>query len=348
MTSTIDINNRTVGIGHPTYVVAEVAQAHDGSLGTAHAYIDAAAKAGADAVKFQTHIAHAESTPGEPFRVNFSKQDATRYEYWQRMEFTETQWAGLKNHCDEVGVDFLSSPFSTEAIELLERLDIPAWKIGAGETNNIPMLERLAATGKPVLLSSGMSPWDELDTAVATIVDAGAQAAIYQCTTSYPCPADKLGLNVLEELRSRYEIPVGLSDHSGTIFSGLAAAALGANLIEVHITFSKSCFGPDVSSSLTLEEFATLVEGTRFINTATANPVDKNQAAAGMSELRMLFTKSIVVTRNLPTGHILTKDDLALKKPGTGIPAHQLSNILGRRLITDVQGETLLQEQDFE
>src|SRR5215212_12279353 len=134
-------------------IIGEVAQAHDGSLGTAHAYIDAAARAGADAIKFQTHIAAAESTPGEPFRVKFSRQDASRYDYWKRMEFSEAHWAGLVQHAAEKGLVFLSSPFSMQAVELLERLGVPAWKVGAGEVSNLPMLERLAASGKPVILS---------------------------------------------------------------------------------------------------------------------------------------------------------------------------------------------------
>ncbi|MBP6823800.1 MAG: N-acetylneuraminate synthase family protein, partial [Acidobacteria bacterium] len=220
-------------------IVAEVAQAHDGSLGTAHAYIDAAAQAGADAIKFQTHIASAESTPGEPWRVKFSRQDATRYDYWRRMEFTEEQWFGLAAHAEERGLIFLSSAFSFEAVDLLERVGVPAWKVGAGETSNIPLLEKMAATGKPVILSSGMSGWEELDAAVNCVRSNGAPVGVLQCTTAYPCPPEKLGLNVIGELRQRYNCPVGLSDHSGTVYAGFAAATLGANIIEVHITLSR-------------------------------------------------------------------------------------------------------------
>src|SRR6478735_7224173 len=138
-------------------IVGEVAQAHDGSLGLAHAFIDAIAAAGADAVKFQTHIAAAESTPGEPFRVKFSKQDATRYDYWKRMEFTPEQWQGLRDHALEKGLVFLSSAFSLAAVDLLEVLGMPAWKVGSGEIGTLPMLEKMARTGKPVLLSNGLA-----------------------------------------------------------------------------------------------------------------------------------------------------------------------------------------------
>src|SRR5207247_4192643 len=229
--ATLSIAGRAVGPGQPSFVVAEVAQAHDGSLGTAHAYIDAAAKAGADAVKFQTHIAAAESTPSETFRVRFSPQDDTRYDYWTRMQFTADQWHGLAEHAGGRGLIFLSSPFSIEAVELLDKIGMPAWKVGAGEVTNLPMLQRVAATGSPVLLSSGMSGWEDLDAAVACVRAGGAPVAVYQCTTAYPCPAEQLGLNILAELRARYRCPVGLSDHSGTIYAGLAAVTLGASLL---------------------------------------------------------------------------------------------------------------------
>ena len=154
-------------------IIAEVAQAHDGSLGTAHAYIDAAARAGADAVKFQTHIAAAESSPAEPWRVKFSLQDATRYDYWRRMEFTEEQWAGLRMHADETGLIFLSSPFSVEAAEMLLRVGMRAWKIASGEVNNVPLFECITATRLPVLLSTGMSRLAEIDRAVERVGAAG-------------------------------------------------------------------------------------------------------------------------------------------------------------------------------
>jgi N,N'-diacetyllegionaminate synthase len=156
------------------FTVAEVAQAHDGSLGTAHAFIDAAARAGADAIKFQTHIAAAESTPAEPWRVKFSRQDETRYDYWRRMEFTEPQWAGLAAHAAEQHLAFISSPFSEEAAALLERVGLDAWKIASGEVGHASMLDRIARSGRPVLLSTGMSPIEEIDATVARLRDGGA------------------------------------------------------------------------------------------------------------------------------------------------------------------------------
>ncbi|MBL8190844.1 MAG: N-acetylneuraminate synthase family protein [Acidobacteria bacterium] len=329
-------------------VIGEIAQTHDGSLGTAHAYIDAVANAGAGAIKFQTHIASAESTPGEPWRVKFSRQDETRYDYWRRMEFTEPQWHELAAHAHERGLIFLSSAFSFEAVELLERVGVPAWKVGAGETSNLPLLEKMARTGKPVLLSSGMSDWNELDAAVGCVRQHGAPVAVFQCTTSYPCPAEKLGLNVMAELRQRYQCPVGLSDHSGVIYAGLAAATLGAKLIEVHVTFSRECFGPDVIASITTAELKQLTEGVRFIETALANPVNKVAMAESLSELKRVFGKSLVAARDLPAGKQLSGSDLAIKKPGTGIPAARFGEFVHRTLRRAVKANTLFSEEDFE
>src|SRR5437763_1720168 len=146
-------------------IIGEVGQAHNGSLGMAHAFIDAIANAGADAVKFQTHIASAESTAAEPWRIRFSPQDSTRYEYWKRMEFSEEQWLGLKKHADERGLLFLSSPFSVEAVQLLQRVGVPAWKVASGEISNVPLFEALARTELPVLMSTGMSDLSEIDAA---------------------------------------------------------------------------------------------------------------------------------------------------------------------------------------
>jgi len=329
-------------------VVGEVAQSHDGSLGLAHAFIDAIAAAGADAVKFQTHIAAAESTPGEPWRVKFSKQDASRYDYWKRMEFTEPQWRGLKEHADERGLLFLSSPFSLEAVELLTRLDMAAWKVASGEVSNSLLLEAMARTQRPMLLSSGMSNLQELDAAVALVRAAGVPFGVLQCTSMYPCPPDKVGLGLLETYRERYGCPVGLSDHSGTIYPGLAAATLGCDVLEIHVAFSREMFGPDVPSSVTTTELRQLVDGIRFIETMRAAEVDKDAMAQELSALRALFTKSVVARQALPAGTVLELGHLTAKKPGTGIPAANLRDLVGRRLRREIAADALLSESDLE
>jgi N,N'-diacetyllegionaminate synthase len=331
----------------PCVIVAEIGQAHDGSLGVAHAYIEAVANAGADAVKFQTHIAAAESTPAEPWRVKFSYQDKTRYDYWKRMEFTEEQWQGLKNHATERGLMFLSSPFSIEGFELLNRVGVAAWKVASGELSNTPLLERMVATKLPMILSSGMSPWAELDAAIDQVKTAGLDLTVLQCSSLYPTPAQKLGLNMLAALRDRYQCKAGLSDHSGTVYAGLAAATLGAAMIEVHVTFSRDSFGPDVPASLTIPELKDLAQGSRFIHASLSHPVNKDQMAAELAPTRSLFTKSIVAAEDLPAGTVIRACHLALKKPGTGIPASKLDCVLGRKLARPVKADTLLSESDL-
>jgi len=329
-------------------VVGEVAQSHDGSLGLAHAFINAIANAGADAVKFQTHIAAAESTPGEPWRVKFSQQDASRYEYWKRMEFREDQWRGLKAHAEERGLLFLSSPFSTEAVRLLERLGMEAWKVASGEVNNGVLLAEMLRTRKTMLISSGMSSLAEVDSAVAQIRAAAVPFAVMQCTSMYPCPPDKVGIHMLQAYRDRYASAVGLSDHSGTIFPGLAAATLGCDILEIHVALSRDMFGPDVPSSVTPAELRQLVDGIRFIEAMRSSAQDKDATAAELSTLRALFTKSIVVKAALEAGTVLQSEHLTVKKPGTGIAAAKLSELVGRRLRRSVAADHLLAESDLE
>jgi N,N'-diacetyllegionaminate synthase len=337
------------GLGHGRcLVIGEVALSHDGSLGLAHAFVDAIADAGADAVKFQTHIAAAESTPAEPFRVKFSRQDASRYDYWKRMEFSEDGWRGLAEHCAQRGVLFVSSPFSLEAVALLERVGQPFWKIASGEVSNTALLDRVLDTGAPVVLSSGMSPLAETDAAVARVKARGRQVGVMQCTTAYPCPPDRVGLNLVPVYRERYGGWVGLSDHSATIYPGLAGAALGLDLLEVHVALSREMFGPDVVASVTTSELRQLVEGVRFIETMRAHPVDKDAAAKDTEPLRRLFTRSIVARRALPAGAVLAAADLAIKKPGTGLPPERLGDLVGRTLARSVAADQLLAVEDVE
>jgi N,N'-diacetyllegionaminate synthase len=329
-------------------LIAEVAQAHDGSLGMAHAFIDSAATAGVDAIKFQTHIASEESTASEPWRVKFSKQDETRFDYWKRMEFSGEQWAGLKSHAEEKGLIFLSSAFSHAAVDLLRNLGMPAWKVASGELTNLPLISHMAGDAKPVLLSTGMSPHSEIDAAVTVVRNAKAPLAIFQCTTQYPSPPESIGLNMLDELRDRHDCAVGLSDHSGTIFPSLAAvAAHKAQLIEVHLTLSRDMFGPDVVASVTANELKQLVEGVRFIEKMAANPISKDVVDPRTAPMRQIFFKSVVPLLDLAEGARLTRDVLGLKKPGTGIPAAELENIIGRVLKHAVTKDTPLQKEDL-
>jgi N-acetylneuraminate synthase len=328
-------------------IIAEVGQAHDGSLGIAHSFIDAVSKSGADVIKFQTHIAEAETTQHEPWRIKFSTQDGSRYDYWKRMEFSETQWVELKKHSNDVGLQFISSPFSLEAVELLKKVGVHAWKIASGEVNNQEMLDSIAETKQDVYLSTGMSTIEEIDRSVERIKKKGLPLTILQCTSMYPTPPEKVGLNMLVFFRERYGCGVGLSDHSGKIFTGLAAATIGIDVLEVHVTFSKEMFGPDVSSSLTIDELKKLVEGTRYIEAVVENSVDKNSIAEELKPVRNIFTKSIVYRRDLEKGTIIKRDDISFKKPGTGVDPTHLEKVIGKQLKRSVKGDDQLSMSDL-
>ena len=275
-----DIGARHVGDGCPCFIMAEVGQAHDGSFGNAHAYIDAIAKTGADAVKFQCHIADAESWPDEPWRVVPEwPQDKTRFDYWRRMEFSRDQWWSLAAHADAKGLEFLCSPFSEEAVKILDPL-MDAWKVPSGEVKNQPLLGAIAATGKPVILSTGMCT--ELEWSKAYDYFAPNVRSLH-CTSLYPCPPERLDLG-----RIAWQRGAGFSDHSGTIYAGLAAVALGCDILEVHVCWSKEQFGFDTAASITIEDLRRLVEGVRFIERAKT-PVDKDELAKELAPMRELF-----------------------------------------------------------
>ncbi len=333
--------------GRACTIVGEVAQAHDGSLGMAHAFLDAIADAGADAIKFQTHIASAESTPDEPWRRRFSPQDETRFEYWRRMEFTPAQWAGLRKHADERGLLFLSSPFSLAAVDLLRSVGVAGWKIASGEITHGELIDACASDGRPVILSTGMSDWSEIDTAVARVKRFGVPLAVLQCSTRYPCRPEEVGIENVARLRERYGVAAGLSDHSATIFPAIAAATLGAEMIEVHVTLSRRMFGPDAVASVTNDELRELVRGVRFVEAMRAHPVDKSRVAEDVAPLRTIFGRSIVAAEDLPAGTRLTRAQLALKKPAGGLPPAALEHVLGRRLRRALARDARLSDEDL-
>ena len=319
-----------------TFIVAEIAQAHDGSLAAAHEYIDLVSKSGVDAVKFQTHIASAESTSREPWRVKMATTDKSRHDYWKRMEFTRDEWIELRDHCLNIGLGFLSSPFSVAAVELLNQLDVEVWKIASGEIGNTPMIEAMLLTQKPIILSTGLSTLSEIDSLVNLIRSRGVDLTILQCTSEYPCPAKMTGLNLLKDFTERWNCRVGISDHSGTIFPSIASVALGATVIEVHVTSSRDAGGVDGPSSVTPDELVQLVRGVRFIESAMANRLDKTILSESAANMKQIFGRSIVASRDLVVGHVLTRDDLAFKKPGGGLSWDQLDLILGKKLSKSV------------
>ncbi len=320
---------------HRTKIIGEVAQAHDGSLGRAHAFIDLAKECGLDGIKFQTHIAEYESSRLEPWRVKFSYQDKDRYDYWKRMEFTSEQWKGLIDHANEVGLEFIGTPFSIESFEMLWNNGVRIFKVASGEVTNSFLLRKIGEKSEKIYISSGMSSWNELDNAFTILNDGNADIVIMQCTTMYPTPAQFWGLNIISEMQQRYAVPIGYSDHSGTIYSGLAAATLGIDVLEVHMCMDKFDFGPDTSSSLTREELKELVQGIHMIDIAVNNPTDKNKISECFEETHIMFSKSIALKHDMKSGAKIKYTDLLLLKPMVGIPASQIDCVVGKVLKND-------------
>ena len=330
------------------YIIAEIGQAHEGSLGILYSYIDAIAQTGVDAVKFQMHIAEAESSEHEPFRVKFSLEDKTRFDYWKRMGFSLDQWKGIKQHCESVGLDFICSPFSNLAVDWLEEIGVEQYKIGSGEVNNFLILEKIAQTGKPIIISSGMSSYEELDQTVAFLKQRNVTFSILQCTTAYPTQPEQYGLNVIQELQKRYNVPIGFSDHSARIETCIAATVLGASILEFHVVFDRQIFGPDAKSSLTIAETKELVVAVRNIKTALENPIDK-KSNENFKDLKQIFEKSLAINKDLPKNHILTFNDLEAKKPkGFGIDASEFGAIIGKKLTFDKRQWDFLKEEDIQ
>lgn len=324
-------------------IIAEIGSVHDGSFGNALKLIEAAAAAGADAVKFQTHIAEAESLESAPAPAYFS--DEPRLAYFRRTAFTPEQWRKLAAHAYRSGVVFLSSPFSLEAVDLLEEIGMAAYKIPSGEVSNIPLLERVARTGKPVLLSSGMSGWDELDLAVATVRSTCA-TTVMQCSSAYPCPPERVGLNVILEMSDRYGLPVGYSDHTMGFAAPVAAAALGATVIEKHFTFSRLMYGSDARHSMQPDEFKTMAHALRDVWTMLGNPVSKSDIAP-YADMKRIFEKSVVTARAIASGETVTADMLAFKKPGDGIPAREYARLIGRNARRALPANHKISEDDL-
>lgn len=329
-------------------IIAEVAQAHDGSLGSAHSFIEAAAYCGVDAVKFQTHIASAESSPEEPWRVQFSYKDKSRFEYWKRMEFSKEEWIGLREHAHRLGLRFASSPFSTAAVNLLSEVGVDFWKVASGEMLDPTLLAEVARHSEPVILSTGLATLDEITRAYNQLKESGREVAILQCTTQYPTPPEKVGLNLIGELKERFGCPVGLSDHSGEIWPSLAAVTSGASIVEAHITHSKLSFGPDVKASLDIEAFRHLVQGIRYTEKMLSSPLQLRVDSHDVEEFRKMFGKSVVVKQNLKKGSVLSVESLTCRKPATGIPPSEIMSLVGRRINRDLDAGKALNWEDLE
>jgi N-acetylneuraminate synthase len=338
----VQIAGRELGVGLPTFVVAEIGNNHDGSIRQAERLIEAAAEAGADAVKFQTHIAEAEMLPSTPTPPHF---DEPRFEFTKRMELSRDDHLRLKALAEERGLVFFSSPFSVQAVALLEEVGVPAYKIASGEVTNPPLVEAVAATGRPVLLSTGMSGMDDIERAAAILRAAGSPFLIMQCTSTYPCPPELVNLKAMAVMGERLGVPYGLSDHTPGVWTSVAAVALGAVAIEKHFTLSKRLYGPDHHASLVPEELAQLVAGVREVEAALGSGLKERDPA--LDPARATFEKSVVTRAVIPAGAMIEAEMLTTKRPGNGIPATRLRDVVGRTVTHELAQNHLLEEADL-
>jgi N-acetylneuraminate synthase len=336
----MQVGDRSVGSGAPALVVAEIGNNHDGSIRQAERLIEAAADAGADAVKFQTHIAEAEMLPSTPTPPHF---DEPRFEFTRRMELTLDDHIRLKARAEELGLLFFSSPFSVAAVELLEQVGVPLYKVASGEVTNPPLLEAIAATGKPVMLSSGMSGEEDVARALETLGE-GTETILMQCTSAYPCPPDRVNLRAIPALAARFGRPTGLSDHTAGIVTSIAAVALGAAAIEKHFTLSTRLYGPDHHASLEPDDLRRLVDGIREVEASLGTGAKERDPS--LDPVRATFEKSVVTATAIPTGATIEAAMLTTKRPGNGIPALRLPELVGRRATRDLAANELVQADD--
>jgi N,N'-diacetyllegionaminate synthase len=338
----VQIAGKEIRPGSPALIVAEIGNNHDGSVRFAERLVEATAEAGADAVKFQTHIAEAEMLPSTPTPPHF---DEPRWDFTKRMELSLDDHVHLKAFAEERGLVFFSSPFSVEAVELLEQVGVPAYKVASGELTNPPLLEAVAATGKPVLLSSGMSGMEDVERAAATLRSGGSELVVLQCTSNYPCPPELVNLRAMVAMGGRLGVPYGLSDHTPGVWTSVAAVALGAVVVEKHFTLSKRLYGPDHHASLTPEELARLVEGVREVEAALGSGLKERDPS--LDPVRATFEKSIVARTRIPEGAVLELGMLTTKRPGNGISASRIAEVVGRTVVHELEPDHQLEEADL-
>jgi len=328
-------------------IVAEIGSVHDGSFGNALHLIDTANSVGATIVKFQHHLASAEMTPNAPAPSYFNFEN--RFEYFERISFTDLQWKRLIAHCKYAGVKFGCSVFSFESLHKMIDFDIDALKIPSGELSNTPLLELIAETMEgsktQVFLSTGMSDWKEIESAFETLKH--LNLSLFQCTSLYPTSPEKIGLNVIGEMLEKFQVPVGLSDHSKGTELAIAAVALGASLIEKHLTFSRQMYGSDAFNALEPEEFKTMSRQINNVRAAIQNPVDKNNLE-DLMEMRQIFQKGIYLKIDLKNGETIKMEDLAFLKPDVAIPSSMHRVVIGKSLNKNKVAGSILTWSDLE
>lgn len=344
MVNPFSIGSRLIGPGHPCFIIAEAGVNHNGDMDMARQLIDAAVAAGADAVKFQTFRADKLTTRHAPkanYQLQTTSGEESQQEMLRRLELSESQHRELIAHCAWHGILFLSTPFDEESADLLESLEVAAFKIPSGEITNLPFLEHLARKNKPIILSTGMSHLVEVEAAVTTLRTGGQQAlALLHCVSNYPAAPADCNLRAMDTMSAALHVPVGYSDHTEGIEVCLAAVARGACIIEKHLTLNRLLPGPDHRASSEPEELARLIHSVRHVEEALGH--GRKEPAASEANTAAVARKSLVAARDMPAGTRLTRELIAIKRPGTGLSPALLDQVVGKTLRKDVRESNLL------
>ncbi len=341
---TIHIATHPVGPGHPCFIIAEAGVNHNGDLALAMRLVDIACKAGADAVKFQTFRAEKVISPVAPkadYQKHTTGEDETQLEMVRRLELSGDHFRKLYDYCHQRGILFLSTPFDDESANFLDHLGVPALKIPSGEVTNHPFLEYIARKGKPIILSTGMSFLSEVDEAVRVIHQTGnRQLILLHCVSNYPANPADANLRAMQTLAAAFQLPTGYSDHTPGIEVALAAAALGACVIEKHVTLDKNLPGPDHRASLEPGELAAMVQGIRTVEMALGH--GRKEPTTSEASTAIVARRSLVAACDIPAGATLTEAMIAIRRPGTGLPPSMRPYLVGRTARTSIPAGSLI------
>jgi len=325
-------------------LIAEIGSVHDGSFGNAIKLIHLAKNCGANAVKFQYHISEAETTINAPSPNYF--QNETRWNYFKRISFSTDQWKILYNEARKLNLKFIVSPFSNDASINLKKTGIDIFKIASGEITNLPMLEKISKFKKPVIISTGMSTWQEITDAIKIFKKNISDLTVMQCSSKYPCAEEDVGLNIINEIKKKYNCKVGFSDHTIGYAASISAAALGAECIEKHLTFHNDMYGSDSLNAMEPHQFKILSKEIYSTWKMISNPVNKDNISKYKS-MRNIFQKSIFLKNNININNKITFEDLDFKKPGNGISANKYRDVINKRAKKNLFKNHMLKKADF-
>lgn len=343
----IKIQKKKINNNKKTFIIAEIGLSHEGSLGLAKYFVDLCSQGGADAVKFQMHLPEEESSQHEKFRVKFSSQDKTRFDYWKRTSFNFYEWKELINHCKKKKIIFLCSPFSLLAAKHLNKLSVPAWKIASGEFNNKLLLKYISSISKkPMILSTGLSDMKEIKNIVKYLKKLKINFSLLQCTSEYPTKITRVGHTMINKLKKEFNVPIGLSDHSGCLNSAIAGIAMGAAIIEFHVVLEKNYFGPDSASSITFKDLKLITGFNNDFNEIKNSNIKKTNSKK-LLNMRYLFNKSLIASRDIKKGSKISLKDLKDVKPNIGISATNFEKIIGRKTKKNLKKGSFFDFKDF-